>query len=292
MWKIAEWVGKTVAAALIVSVLSIWTAGFIVTSYLDSILKQYELPLEVQPMAMSGIWGKLWGAEPRTTGKQETAEQTGPRKTGQDEEAALGGTGAGSGGGSTGGMRGGDDEEDASSDLGTDRQDGTPGSNQPGSGNAGESSGGTGSGSTGESSGDRGGTGSGSIDGSSGGTGGTGTGSGSGSGADDGGEAEGPPLSTETGSGSGTRAEGGSSGDTPVMSSGEIAEAKEQMSEADKQLMFGLLLNKLPQEAWQSISTYMENGLTEQELTQVQQIVAQYLNDEEYAQLMNILSKY
>lgn len=264
MWKVAEWVGKTVAAALIVSVLSIWTAGFIVTSYLDSILKQYELPLEVQPMAMSGIWGKLWGAEPRANGKQETAEQTGRQKTGQDEEAALGGTGAGSGGGSTGGMRGGDDDEDASSELGTDRQGGTDspaGSSQPGSGNAGGSPGGSG-------------------------------GTGASSGADDGGDTEGPPLSTETGSGSGTRAEGGSSGDTPVMSSGEIAEAKEQMSEADKQLMFGLLLNKLPQEAWQSISTYMENGLTEQELTQVQQIVAQYLNDEEYAQLMNILSKY
>lgn len=62
-----EWLAKIVAAGLIVSFLSIWTTGYIVTSYVETILKQFNLPLEVPPMAMSGVWGKLWGADPLVT---------------------------------------------------------------------------------------------------------------------------------------------------------------------------------------------------------------------------------
>ncbi|MNG30259.1 hypothetical protein D3C84_1158440 [compost metagenome] len=56
--------------------------------------------------------------------------------------------------------------------------------------------------------------------------------------------------------------------------------------------MFDLLATKLPQQAWQLISEYMESGLTEQEVTNVQQIVAQYLSEEQYKTFMSILKKY
>lgn len=58
------WVGKTVATALLLSFLSIWTTGYIVNSYMETLLKQLNVPLQMQPFALSGVWGKLWGARP------------------------------------------------------------------------------------------------------------------------------------------------------------------------------------------------------------------------------------
>ncbi|MOA63055.1 hypothetical protein D3C78_1886510 [compost metagenome] len=64
------------------------------------------------------------------------------------------------------------------------------------------------------------------------------------------------------------------------------------MSQADKDQIFSLLMLKLPQEALQSISFLMEEGLTEAELIQIQQLLAQYLDTEEYDSMMEILKKY
>ncbi|MBH5319359.1 hypothetical protein I6N90_16285 [Paenibacillus sp. GSMTC-2017] len=93
MFKYVAWLGKLIAAGLILSFLSIWTTGYIVTSYVESILKQYELPLEVPPMAMSGVWGKLWGSqlEPQVDMEAPTdkttvdQEQSGTNGTAQSE---------------------------------------------------------------------------------------------------------------------------------------------------------------------------------------------------------------
>lgn len=128
-----------------------------------------------------------------------------------------------------------------------------------------------------------------------------------------------PPL-TDIGIGGGTKAEGSTSGQTeqagtstgttegsvqtdddeaPSIDGSETAITTEdlnamkgEMSDADKDQLFGLLMSKLPQEAWQTISGYMENGLTDEELTQVQQLMAQYLDRDQYEQMMGILKKY
>jgi len=63
MFKWISWVFRVVATALLLSFLCIWTTGYIVNSYMESMLKQLNLPLEVQPLALSGVWGNLWGAE-------------------------------------------------------------------------------------------------------------------------------------------------------------------------------------------------------------------------------------
>ncbi|MGO4110334.1 hypothetical protein [Paenibacillus sp. YAF4_2] len=223
MWlKAAVWIAKIVAAGLIVSFLSIWTTGYIVSSYVETLLKQYNLPLEVQPMAMSGVWGKLWGAEPV---QKDDTEKTGTDESGNGDKVAV----------------------DAFGD-------------QPSN----------------------------------------------------------PPL-TDIGVGGGTKAEGGASGqsstgttegttegsaqtdddEAPSIDGSETAittedmnAVKGQMSDADKDQLFGLLISKLPQEAMQTISGYMENGLTDEELTQVQQLMAQYLDRDQYEQMMGILKKY
>lgn len=61
--KWISWALRVVATALLLSFLCIWTTGYIVNSYMESVLKQLDLPLEVQPLALSGVWGTLWGAE-------------------------------------------------------------------------------------------------------------------------------------------------------------------------------------------------------------------------------------
>lgn len=221
MLKRMGWLAKLVAAGLILSFLSIWTTGYIVTSYVETLLKQFNLPLEVPPMAMSGVWGKLWGADPLVTtdtaGKEETSGSSGVAPE---------------------------------SDSGGNDQDKPPES----------------------------------VDAFS--------------------QVTDPPL-TDIGIGGGTQASGGAALEEEVqegtagaddtetaMTTEDLTEVKEQMSDKDKDELFGLLMTKLPQESWQTISQYVENGLTSQELTAIQQIMAQHLDKAEYEQMMDILKKY
>ncbi|WP_373230336.1 hypothetical protein [Cohnella sp.] len=63
MFKWVSWVIRMGATALLLSFLCIWTTGYIVNSYMETVIKQLDLPLQTQPFALSGVWGKLWGAE-------------------------------------------------------------------------------------------------------------------------------------------------------------------------------------------------------------------------------------
>ncbi|KRE53539.1 hypothetical protein [Paenibacillus sp. Soil522] len=222
MLKKIGWLAKLVAAGLILSFLSIWTTGYIVTSYVETILKQFNLPIEVPPMAMSGVWGKLWGADPPVTTDTAGKEDTGG-SSGEAPETPEGENGQG--------------EPPESVDAFSQETD--------------------------------------------------------------------PPL-TDIGIGGGTQASGGAvqeggevqegtagaDNTETAMTTEDLTEVKEQMSDKDKDELFGLLMTKLPQESWQTISQYVENGLTEQELTAIQQIMAQHLDKTEYGQMMNILKKY
>ncbi|GKU77186.1 hypothetical protein [Paenibacillus sp. L3-i20] len=213
------WLGKLIAAGLILSFLSIWTTGYIVTSYVDTLLKQYELPIEVPPMAMSGVWGKLWGANPpvetklsspqvdSTIDNSESESTTGTKEPdsveafGEIEQAPITDIGIGEGSHAAG---------ESEAEPGREVQEGTSG-----------------------------------VDG------------------------------TET-----------------AVTTDEIESTKQMMSEEDKTQLFQLLMTKLPQESWQQISEFVENGLTETELTSVEQIMAQHLDTAEYERMLEILKKY
>ncbi|REK71997.1 hypothetical protein [Paenibacillus paeoniae] len=203
--KSLAWIGKIVAAGLMISFLSIWTTGYIVTSYVESVLKQFELPIEVPPIAMSGVWGKLWGSDPLLT-------------SGIDQENGSVNSGS---------------EPDVEEVFGGIQE-------EPGSGN------------------------------------------GEGNAPADGSAEGGAPTGTE----------GGLDGTETVVKTDDIESVKGEMSEEDKAQLFELLMMKLPPESWLEISEYMEGGLTEQELTSVQQIMAQHLDTSEYEQMMEILKKY
>ncbi|URN95903.1 MAG: hypothetical protein NAG76_06560 [Candidatus Pristimantibacillus lignocellulolyticus] len=192
--KVLMWVGKAISVVLIVCMLSIWTTGYIITSYVESILKQYEIPIEIPPMAMSGVWGVLWGSEVDTLSKDKEVVVDTPQPTEQPDT----------------------NKEQIPSDLNTEPDD----------------------------------------------------------------EAQEvlAPIEVD---------------DTEVaMTPEEIAAAKDTVSVEDKDRMLELLMTKLPADSWQTFSTYLEDGLTDQELIDIQQIMAQHLNDAEYEELMIILKKY
>ncbi|GAC41714.1 hypothetical protein [Paenibacillus popilliae] len=74
-----------------------------------------------------------------------------------------------------------------------------------------------------------------------------------------------------------------------VISPDALSRNKEEIPASDKEQLFATLMKKLPQEEMQRLSTLMEDGLTEVELTEAEQIMAKYLNDEEYGQMLEWL---
>ncbi|SFT23546.1 hypothetical protein [Paenibacillus sp. BC26] len=221
MWKMTGWLAKTIAAGLLISFLSIWTTGYIVNSYVETLLKQFNVPLEQKPFALNGVWGGLWGADPVVKQKGNSAESD-PKDKDADVKT-------GSGDGQTSSTKD-DTKTDGDSPASVDAFEQTP------SGELSDIGGGTG---------------------------------------------------TKAGSGAVS-----STDDEVAMTTEEINAAKSQISDADKEKLFNTMMTKLPQDAWQNISNLMEEGLTDAELTQVQQLMAQYLDRTEYDAMLAILSKY
>ncbi|WP_168123302.1 hypothetical protein [Paenibacillus sp. HB172176] len=251
MFRGLTWLAKLIAAGLIISFLSIWTTGYIVTSYVESILKQFELPVEVPPIAMSGVWGKLWGSEPLLVDEggataSETAGLDDAGETDQDEAESEGLSV--------------DSGSDNSSHPSDSSQEDSSVSEDEGMPNATEVFGNVDDGPITDM-------------GASG-------GSAAGSGQD------------LDGTGSDEGSVDGAIGTEVAITEEGVTDAKEKMSDEDKSKLLELLMTELPQETWQQISSYMEDGLTDDELLDVQQLMAQYLDEGQYNEMMGILKKY
>lgn len=96
---------------------------------------------------------------------------------------------------------------------------------------------------------------------------------------------------------SGSSAQGAQSGGTgeqekTLFSSDFLSSTKDNMSNDDKVKLFTLLVSKLPAAEVQSISQLMENGITQEELVQLDKIIRRHLTQEEYKQVVAILEKY
>ncbi|MEC0093743.1 hypothetical protein [Paenibacillus macquariensis] len=77
--------------------------------------------------------------------------------------------------------------------------------------------------------------------------------------------------------------------DQVIVSPDDLVRKKDDLPASEKEEIFNILMTKLPQEKVQEITVAMENGLTEQELKQVEEIISKYLSDDEYAKLMKLL---
>jgi hypothetical protein len=76
-----------------------------------------------------------------------------------------------------------------------------------------------------------------------------------------------------------------------VMTPGEIVDRKDSLPTEEKEEIFTMLMNKLPQSEMQKISEAMEDGLTAAELADIEQGISKYLNAEEFDKLITMLKE-
>lgn len=74
-----------------------------------------------------------------------------------------------------------------------------------------------------------------------------------------------------------------------VMTPGDLVDRKDNLSTEDKEEIFMILMNKLPQSEMQKISGAMEDGLTAAELEAIEQGITKYLNPKEFDKLISML---
>jgi len=75
-----------------------------------------------------------------------------------------------------------------------------------------------------------------------------------------------------------------------VMTPEAMSDLKNNLPSGEKENIFNILMTKVPQEEMQKISIAMENGLTEDEVKEIQQIISKYVDQEEYDDLMKMLT--
>lgn len=75
-----------------------------------------------------------------------------------------------------------------------------------------------------------------------------------------------------------------------VMTPEAMHDLKENLPSGEKANIFNILMTKLPQDEMQKISTMMEDGLTENEVKQIQETISKYVDKEEYDVLMKMLT--
>jgi hypothetical protein len=80
--------------------------------------------------------------------------------------------------------------------------------------------------------------------------------------------------------------------DALVMSAQEFNEKRKKLTNKDKSEIFSILITKLPQKELQKMSLLLEDGITEEELNDLEGVMDAYLGQKEVAKLLAILNKY
>jgi hypothetical protein len=75
-----------------------------------------------------------------------------------------------------------------------------------------------------------------------------------------------------------------------VMTPEAMRDLKDNLPSAEKVNIFNILMNKLPPEEMQKISAAMEDGLTEAEVKEMQEVIAKYVEPSEYEDLIKMLT--
>lgn len=268
-----KWIGwllKLCATIVAVSLLTVATTGYVVNSYIESLLGSYNIPVAGHAPSLGGIMKDMLGfggSGKASEGEALTAdtEVTGKANGSDVEDGAGEAAGSvGDGSGSTGGGS-------PSQSLGGNSADSTVGS---GAGNGQNGAAGA-SGTAGT------GSGSGAADGTDG-TDGTGT--------DD--AAPEDSLPVMGGMSSNEAGQGALEQDQQVVvTPDDLAAKKDELPDKQKEEIFAILMSKLPQEDMQILTVALEGGLTETEMINIEQILSKHLDKTEYAKVMEMLKE-
>lgn len=75
-----------------------------------------------------------------------------------------------------------------------------------------------------------------------------------------------------------------------IISAEDVSRIRDEMSDEDKLRVFSLLAYKLPEAEVQTLSTMIERGITEEEAVEIQDRLKLYLTDQEYEELLKLLT--
>lgn len=245
------WLGRTVATAVLVSFLCIWTTGFIVNSYIKALLKQYNISLEQEPFVMTGIWGVLWGGGQKPAAGEDDGSlpawiaDNDDKDRAQEEHRASGAQGAEKDR-VQGAYQGGAYRETVQGEGGDKPQGTEQEQTEQGQGN----------------------------------------GQGPGQGLDQG-KAQGTDQGSGQDSGPGNGLDNGLG--TVSDSSENVPDGSGRLSDEERQRLYATLLNKLSADQLNRLSDWMEGGLTDEEMENLETMLRGVLNENEIRQLREIL---
>lgn len=246
------WILKLCITIVAVSLLTVATTGYIVNSYIQTLLSSYNLPLTGQAPGFGGIvkgmlgFGGAAGRADQAEGEREPGDgdgDGGTAKIGNAENSADGNRTGDAGSGKT-------EDEVADTSGSGGKNSGTPKGTTETNGNP---AGGTGT--------DANGT-----------------------------EADAPEDALPVMGGmNGGEALG--EDQQVVVTPDDLVAKKEELPDKQKEEIFAILMKKLPQEDMQILTVALEGGLTETEMINIEQILSKHLDKTEYAKVMELLKK-
>ncbi len=260
------WLAKLAITVVMVSMLTVMTTGYVVNTYIQSLLGSYNLPIANKTPSLGGMMLGMLGFG----GDKKNEKEAGNEKTGG---ASLDG-----------------EADRADGTSGMDAANGTAGIAGSGGANGNDKYPGTsGTGGT------RGAKGTNATNGTAGITGGEQQDANDNTEGTGGDEAPEDALSVMGGISGGSGASGSSQDalgqdQQVVVTPDEMVAKKDELSDKDKEEVFAMLMSKLPQAEMQKMTEAMEEGLTETEMIDIEQILSKYLDKAEYSKMMKILN--
>lgn len=76
-----------------------------------------------------------------------------------------------------------------------------------------------------------------------------------------------------------------------VITPDDLLAKKDELPDQQKEEIFNILMAKLPEEDMRKMTEAMEDGLTESEMIEIQQILSKHLDKEQYSKVMDMLKK-
>ncbi|TDF94380.1 hypothetical protein [Paenibacillus piri] len=280
--KAIHWLSKLVISALITSLICVVSTFWVVNTYVDMILEQYNLKSAV---SATPDWSKFaahagkqlqgfrlfGGAAGGTAGANgQAANKSGMAGDGTLPAISIGEqSGAGSDG-SEGGASETKPSQSTGKESSTQRKPPEDAVAVFGHGSGDKTAPGAGSG-TGSSAG-------------------SGTGTEAGSAAQSGKSASGsgisPGGSSVPGSGTGS---GSETDEKIVVSAEQFTKKKDQLSTENKNKIFNMLVTRVPQKEMQAITNMMEGGITASEMKEIEKLLKTYMKPDEYDQLLRMI---
>ncbi|WP_059050417.1 hypothetical protein [Paenibacillus senegalimassiliensis] len=76
-----------------------------------------------------------------------------------------------------------------------------------------------------------------------------------------------------------------------VVTPDDLVAKKDDLPDQEKEEIFAILMSKLPQEDMQQLTNALEDGLTETEMINIEQILSKHLDKAEYAKVIEMLKE-